>query len=59
MKKYKNITTGAVVVAEECNDSQVFMQVKGFGSAVDKQWFYENYKPVSKGHVLNAHMIQE
>jgi hypothetical protein len=59
VQKYKNIKTGAVVVAEECNETQVFMQVKGFASAVDKKWFYENYKPVTNGHVLNANMIQE
>jgi hypothetical protein len=59
MKKYKNIKTGAVVMAEECNANQVSISVIGFCSAVDKTWFYENYKPVNKGYVLNAHMFKK
>lgn len=59
MKKYKNINTGAVAMAEECNANQVSLSVIGFSSAVDKIWFYENYTPVSKGYVLNAHMIKK
>jgi len=45
MRKYRNKATGVVVRAEEVGTDHVYLAIIGFGTTVNKKWFYENYKP--------------